>query len=198
MFEEEIALLELRNRPAVIGKYSGKSLILMGAAHCLWKDMEPFWDKGFDLMGVNYAGLLSPFPLDHWCTQHTGYVTSFWDIRSAWRGFDGKTDDYLFHSHVEGPHIDVVWDSHQLTGGTSAWGGAVYATLMGYDPIVLAGIPLDGGGHFYDPPYGPKDQAHEVTQEHLRMVWQWAQDNIFRGKVKSMSGLTRDICGAPE
>lgn len=195
MFKEELLALGIKKPPGVVGKYAGKPLILAGSGHCLWRDMEPFHDKGWDYMAVNYAGLLFPYPLSHWSSQEINPITYWVELRRINKSIHGLTEDFLFHSHSPGPKVDVVWDSHRLTGGTSAWGAAVYATLMGYDPIILVGVPLDNWGNFYDAPYAPKDQTHGVIQEQLRSVWQWGQDNIFKGKVKSMSGLTRDICG---
>jgi hypothetical protein len=197
MFEKELEMLEIKNPPNIVGRYDGKPLVLCGSAHCLWSDMEPFYDKGWDFMTVNEAGLLFPFPISHWSSQHTECITPWVELRKSTRLLDGKTEDFLFHAHIEGPKVDIVWNSHKLTGGTSSWGAAVYAILMGYAPIVLVGVPLDDKGHFYDASYAPKDQSHRITIDHLAKVWQWAQDNIFNGKVQSMSGLTREICGAP-
>jgi hypothetical protein len=195
MFEEELSELAIIDPPAIVGKYVGRPLLVAGSGKCLWEDMEPFIGKGWDYMAVNYAGLMFPLPLNHWSSQHTETATQLRELRQIDFKPVPHTEDYLFHAHIEGPKIDVVWNSHKLTGGTSAFSSTVYATLMGYNPIVLVGIPLDMSGHFYDAPFSHKDYGYISMGDQLKEVWQWGQDRIFKGKVRSMSGLTREICG---
>ena len=74
---------------------------------------------------------------------------------------------------------------------TASFASAI-GLAMGYDKIILAGCSQAGDGHFYDPPW----EEQKKDMECYLMQW---KDNMqmFRDKVKSMSGVTRDILGAP-
>jgi hypothetical protein len=65
--------------------------------------------------------------------------------------------------------------------------------MLGYEEIVLAGIPMDNAGHYFDPPWVATDLADSA----VATVWREARDRVFDGRVKSLSGNTRDWLGAP-
>ena len=112
-------------------------------------------------------------------------------------------------THTLGPvdGFDVDWEIEQddynyerLTGergrlhGSSALFAALAGVAMGYDRIVLAGCPLDTGGHWYFEPEGP---------ETLGPIWlgvdfaAWIDFSLMpeARKVRSMSGYTARILG---
>lgn len=65
---------------------------------------------------------------------------------------------------------------------------------MQYERVIVAGVPLDRSGHFFDPPpdMGGCDEDYAV----FASAWHESVDD-FAGRVKSMSGVTREILGAP-
>ena len=65
---------------------------------------------------------------------------------------------------------------------------------LGYERIIIAGIPLDGNGHFFDPPGAITKQ---FTGTNIKMEWDNARDKYFNGRVKSLSGNSRDWLGEP-
>ena len=79
-----------------------------------------------------------------------------------------------------------MWDID--FGGSSGLFACLVGLGMGYDEIVLAGIPMDDSGHFYDPP----TTEHKYF-ENLLPNWRYARDEWFEGKVRSLSGYTKNL-----
>lgn len=82
------------------------------------------------------------------------------------------------------PCADLEWDSQWNTGG----GSAMYATLfglevLGFERVILCGCPLEAGDYLYN------FEADGIWQHRARV--------IFQGRVRSMSGNTRRLLGAP-
>ncbi|MHC5035111.1 MAG: hypothetical protein ACYTFZ_08750 [Planctomycetota bacterium] len=85
----------------------------------------------------------------------------------------------------------VVWE---FNGQGSSGAGAVLAGLaMGYEDVLLAGMPLDDSGHFYDPPYIRSNFLAEAQERY----WTMLRDSVFEGRVRSMSGRSREYLGGP-
>jgi hypothetical protein len=185
--------------PSRAGKYSGP-LLIMGSGRVAVgppKVYETVWDdfakvrpwKG-EIMVVNDIGMHLHDRVRHWVTLHAEYMPGWMAYR---RGhLYGSGDQPMTHSHKVKPGVDVVWPMGQL-GGTSGLYACFVGLMLGYTEIVLAGVPMTGSGHYFDAPwYGSQfeDRANEI-------VWKWAVANAFEGKVKSLSGLTKQWCGAP-
>jgi len=67
---------------------------------------------------------------------------------------------------------------------------------LGYDDVLLAGIPWDDSGHYYDPPVGHKlfngRKASNFTIE-TQDTYVAEALPFFQGKVRSMSGRSKDL-----
>ena len=97
------------------------------------------------------------------------------------------------------PHaLPVV--GHSLPGlGTSPLSAVLVGLEMGYERILLAGVPLDDSGHYFDPSDIHTNRFHQdyKHQERDLMYWKSAMKE-FKGRVKSLSGNTRTLLGGPE
>jgi hypothetical protein len=110
------------------------------------------------------------------------------------------------------PHIDRIWPELAGVGGTSGWGAARIARLMGYDEVILCGCPLQvtaDGEAYHDA------QVHEAAAQagaNRHRGEPWGNDNAVRQYqrqiesdvqlglaegIRSMSGWTRQVLGAP-
>ena len=65
---------------------------------------------------------------------------------------------------------------------------------LGYNKIILAGVPLDGSGHFFDP---PDKETKQFSGQNIDLEWKWANDKYIKGRVKSLSGRTKEWFGEP-
>lgn len=98
------------------------------------------------------------------------------------------------HSCRVGGKYNWPWPGH----GTSTLNAVYTAVALGYDPIVICGAPLDNSPHFFEPPWGYSNFEREVSIDVKGQLsfWANAKKNLFRGRVYSMSGRTKELLGA--
>lgn len=162
----------------------------MGGGACVWEDFAKVRPWGGEIMAVNDVGQYLHEPLRHWVTLHPEYM-------AGWRYFREKHlysagYDLTCHAQKVNASINTVWGIENI-GGSSGLFGCFLGLMMGYEQIVLAGVPMDSTRHFFDPPwYGGElgDRANEI-------VWTEARDRYFDGRVKSLSGRTAKWLGKP-
>lgn len=183
--------------PSIAGKYSG-GIIVCGDAACVWDDLERFGCKvgngvasrQWDFLTINRLVETFPGRVEH-C-----YSNVAWVLRRHMRA---RRDEYAdefgppLASHSRTVGTDYVWPWHG--GGTSGLGGILTALALGYSEIVLAGMPLDNGPHNGEPPWRVTRFTKEV--EDGDREWHLAMEFAFDGKVRSLSGRTRDWLGGP-
>ena len=99
----------------------------------------------------------------------------------------------LTHTHKPSPDAEIAWDLTwpRIHGGTSSLFAVFVALGLGYEQVILAGCPLDKSSHFYEPPWRRCQEFNETLKH-----WEEAQE-VFKGRVKSVSGRTRDLLGEP-
>lgn len=175
--------------PPKLGRYSGPAL-LIGGGRCVWDDLAQVVGMAGTRACVNdivqhYAGRV-----DHLITLHPEYVPGWLAYRLGHCLGEGHRP--RVHSQKSAPGVDDVWPG-AIVGGTSGLAGAYVLLMLGFDPIVLAGIPMDGTGHYFDPPYRG---TPELVEDHVTITWQQGID-IMAGRVTSLSGNTRKWLGAP-
>lgn len=178
------------NLPCVAGQFSGP-LLIMGGAACVRDDLAKVgadWKGG--RMAVNDIGAHYRGTLDHWATLHPAYLGAWLAYR---HGHNYGSGGHVYtHSREAADGVQFVWPLTQ-DGGTSGLFACFVGLLLGYAPIVLAGMPCDNTPHYFDPlPYEGK-----IAQESPSELWFWARDQVFQGRVTSLSGRTRDWLGAP-
>lgn len=180
--------------PACAGSYSGTAIVL-GTARCAWEDVEAARSQlsylSFDLIAINGMAFFYPGPkLRHAVSMHPKELEYWRSLRKIYEGQDGET--FLTHSYK--PRADVTWNIRSGNGGTSALLAVMVGLALGYGKIILCGVPMDGSGHFYDP---PGIGSVQFTQDWLETEWKKTADVFFKGRVRSMSGRTRDWLGEP-
>jgi len=74
------------------------------------------------------------------------------------------------------------WPGH----GTSGLNAVYTGLALGYEEIILAGVPMSGEGHYFDPDW------KKTNYQNLDRYWVNAK-KMFNGKVKSLSGRTKEI-----
>lgn len=165
-------------------------LLIVGAAPCVWDDVEAFWrlePPGHDVCCLNDAGRFWPCTFKHWASYHPVRL-----VGMAKRCSPDTQDRPLLHGHIETDGLDYVWQTHR-----SEWGGstAMFALRCavrnwGYRRVVLAGVPLENGENIFCP--------ESVTQyESLYLKFWQDRANDYGVKTRSMSGNTKDLFGAP-
>lgn len=183
--------------PSCAGTFSGP-IAVVGSARCVWDDLDKL--NGFDghRMAVKSMGLYLRGGYQHWAGFHGERFQ--WLVPLAGYRIDGDlnarprrwipTRRAMTHAEEPNPEVQQVWKLAGQRSGTSGLFGAKVSVLLGYEPVILCGIPMDGTGRFYDRP-GFVGNAIDGIEEWERCA------PIFAGRVKSMSGRTRDLLGAP-
>ena len=83
-----------------------------------------------------------------------------------------------------------IWNNSGNSGGLAV----LLAILMGYDRIVLAGMPMDGSGRFFD---DPNQVWVDYSRGGVERCWLEYKEFVFRNRVRSMSGNTALWLGKP-
>ena len=142
-------------------------------------------------MAVNDVGCHIHDRVRHWVTLHSEYMAGWKQYRE--KHLYGSGNPAMTHSYKDKPGIDVLWRIGNL-GGTSGLFACFVGLMLGYERIVLAGVPMTNDGHYFDPPW----QRSDFEDKAVAIVWKQAALNIFKGRVTSLSGRTRDWLGEPE
>lgn len=176
--------------PSALGRFHGPLLILGGGA-CVYEDFARVRPWPGEIMAVNDIGQYLHEPLRHWVTLHGEFMP-------GWRYFREKhlySAGYSLTTHSNKPKtgIDVTW-AVQNIGGSSGLFACFIGLMLGYERIVLAGVPMDYSRHFFDPPWYRHDDLGDRASE---IVWREARDRYFAGRVTSLSGRTRAWLGEP-
>lgn len=186
----------------VVGSFSGR-LVVCGSGRCLWDDLKALQAKvdpvSLQYMAVKQSGMYLPFRFQHWSGAHgerfqwmvplrrEGYYFHGFDAEGR-RGVKPQKLGAMIHSEKSWPLVTHVWPSKMT--GTSALFAVRVGLALGYDEIILCGIPLDKTGRFYDAPW---DAGVDLNIVDMR-EWE-AYSHVLQGRVRSMSGRTRELLG---
>lgn len=193
--------------PEIAGRYKGKSLVVCGDAACVWKDLEAFgcrndvnrgkvYKAGWDFLTINKLVETFPGDIEHAYSNEPALLTKFIAARRGEyiREFGGPNHT---HSCNAGARWRWPWGGH----GTSGLGAALVGLGLGYELVMLCGLPLDDGPHNGEPHWRKcrfaSNEAAGSKSGGPNKHWLNARDNGFDGKVKSMSGRTREWLGGP-
>lgn len=194
--------------PKCAGTCKGRSLIICADAACVWDDLERFGCRsdvdrggvaksGWDFMTVNKLVETFPGNIAHLYSNEPWLLNDFIKARRAEyvREFGGLG---ATHSCNKGAQWRWPWSGR----GSSGLGATLVGLGLGYDEIVLCGMPLDNSPHNGEPPWRktqflkrevPSDSP-EQENEHWKEAIRLAP---MKGRVFSMSGRTRAWLGLP-
>lgn len=169
--------------------------LVLGGAACLWEDIAAAEEIGRfrHVVACNDAGAAWSGRLDIWATLHPDLMAG-WAARREARGYP-PAERYAYHRKAWPGEIpaEIVSDYHFLRTDQSPSSGifaAKVAIEQGFERVVLCGIPLTAGAaHFFDA--GVWDAAQTFRNGFRQMA------PHLLGRVRSMSGHTRDVLGAP-
>ncbi len=196
--------------PKIAGEFRGKGgLIVCGDAACVWDDLERFGARqnagqgsvgksGFHVMTVNKLVEVFPGRIHHSYSNQPHLLNKFIEARRGEYRMEFGGPEHT-HSCNEGAKWRWPWGGQ----GTSGLGAVLVGVGLGYDQIVLCGLPLDNGPHNGEPHWrkchfavseaaGPKGIVNGENSH-----WKRARELAFEGKVRSMSGRTAEWLGRP-
>lgn len=187
---------EFMRFPKVAGTYSG-ILIIVGSGRCVWEDLEKAGmakNQDHHIMALNDMIMHYPGPLEHAYSNDHTLIDTWVKARRPTLVRDWGRIKHI-HNCRAGRHHVWPWPGHGSSGLN-----AVYTGLgLGYDRVWLCGIPLDDSGHYFDAPWIKTNFNQEVAdRDNGPRYWENAARRIFKGRVKSFSGRTRELLGEPE
>ncbi len=171
--------------PPLAGQAAGP-LLVCGSGRGLHDDAARV-PAAVPTLAVNLAALCVRRTVLHLASLHADLLRHFLAIRR-------HQQPGHIHTHAVRLDADVesLWDFEGQPPCSGLF-GALVGLAMGYAPVILAGVPEDDGGHFYDPPGSAGDYVTGGNDQ----SWLWHRDNVFAGRVRSFSGRTRDWLGDP-
>lgn len=180
----------------MVGKFSGR-LVIVSGGRCVWDDLASLGLRGGhgpDVMCVNDVVMHYPGMVKHLYSNDRRRISGWLQMRRPEIEREYGPVRYT-HSCREGAKYHWPWPGH----GTSSLGAVYTGLAMGYDEIVLCGVPLDDSGHYFDPPWKESNFTREVGVKGNGQMQYWAEaaKKCFQGRVKAMSGRTRELLGPP-
>lgn len=175
-----------------------KTALVIGCSDSIWEDIKLAQAIGkYDAVYcVKMAGIYWPHKFKSWVSLHPEWMAGYEGERKQ-RGYpDGYETVGPLQGEV-GMHAKHKVDrrvSYRFPGMNASASSGIYAAKVamedGYERIVLAGIPM------------------QAEQNHFIRGKEWKQCDSFltglkhavpflKDKVKSVSGLTRELLGAP-
>ena len=181
-----------RKKPPEAGTFSGP-LLIVGTARGVIQDVESYWGPNgwnnprHDMMAVSQMGCFLP-KMRHWYSAHHERMAVWQAVRTQGPMF-AKMDGVMIHATAQYPGA-VRWGVSGHHAPVSGMIATVIGLELGYAPVILAGIPQDGSGHFY---------PCEDFAMGAGMYWDtWKRLRKYcNGRVRSLSGYTREVFGAP-
>lgn len=195
-----------KHLPAIAGQYEGKSVVVCGDAACVWDDLDRFgcrnigggrgsvWKSGWHFMTVNKLVETFPGDVEHCYSNEPQTLLTFIPARRTEYRREFAAPQ---HTHSISPGAKWTWPfgGH----GTSGLGSVLVCIGLGYQRVVLCGMPLDNSGHNGEPPWRKcafeSSEAAGNVNTGVNSHWKQARDIAFEGRVRSMSGRTKDWLG---
>jgi hypothetical protein len=195
---------------------TGRELIVCGSASCVHEDygrataLFPL----AEVLLVNGACQVIAYA-DHILAGHTDKAEQFqkarkrafpdappWRVHANWR-HPGELPKAKY------PSVTDWWGPEMSSGATSAGKAALIGLAMGFDRIILCGCPMDGSGYAAGELEGikkesacqrigdPKKQKQRTIIRYRERMAELAA-GVFKGRVYSMSGFTKECLGGPQ
>lgn len=172
-----------------------RTALVLGGAGCLWDDIAAAQEIGsYDAVcACNDAGAAWSGPLHIWATLHPELMAG-WSEKRELRGYS-PADIYAYHRPAQPgePRAAIVSPYHYRRTDKSPSSGLFAAKVVveaDFDRIVLCGVPLaPAEAHFFD------GSIWKVGNTFMKGFAQMAP--YLRDNVRSMSGHTREVLGAP-
>jgi len=173
-----------------------RAALILGGAECVWEDIagvERMIGRTWDgmLIAINDVGCLWPRRIDHWVSLHPDKF-KVWIKERAKRGHPSGYETWGRRKRHDTDHEIKSW-----AGGSSGLLAVAVAYELGASRIILAGVPLDTRPHFAESIVHRKGKKWSSAGAHFKS---WRKPEVLgrlEGRVKSMSGRTRDLLGEP-
>ena len=165
---------------------------VLGGAQCVWRDFEAAKalctpDK---IACVNDIGIEYPDKYDYWVSYHNINLQR-WLRQRRERNLPDPNE--IWTGEAKSRTDLKCLRRYKVRGGSSGMLATCIALSQGATHVVLAGVPMDPNmRHFHNDKKGkPWKEAKKYHKYWLEQL------EFFNGRVRSMSGWTRETLGVP-
>lgn len=194
------------NPPADWARYRNSDTVLItGDGGSLSRDVRQFeeWGIGHDLFAVNRSLIFHQRQVQHWCA--VDLEETIWFAHNLSRA-QCPERNVIRHTIGDLPGaVDFRWEmvydweddlQKLVISGNSGYFAVLASIAMGYERIILAGMPLNSTCHWYEDPEkarGPNWAGHVYTQ------WMDFKMQVPEAeRVRSMGGYSAFILGTAD
>lgn len=179
--------------------------LITGDGGCLPDDVREFesWDLPHDLFCVNRSMLYFKRQIQHWAA--VDFEEGMWFAENINKEIEPEHKIVRHTVGIFRKAFDVFWQQdvefdnniqRRVWIGNSGLFAIFVALKMGYEKVVIAGMPLDNNPHWYEP---NSPDSPDGPQWHGLAFANWIDFKRQRPdaaeKVKSMGGYTEFILG---
>lgn len=179
--------------------------LILGGGSCVWQDLAG-WERLYGVhdgpvVAANDVGVHWVRRLDHWVSLHPEkFYGSDPRHPEGWgwvrqRKERGHSMDFTTWAKRGPDMVNRLVRDDPWTGGSSGL-LAIQVGLMHADRAVLCGIPMTPTQHFRESLDHQQHAKWRSANAHWR-GWKRRIDSMM-GVVRSMSGRTREVLGAPD
>lgn len=172
-----------------------RSAVVIGGASCVWTDLEAAKALGdYNLLiAINDAGAEYPGTVDYWISLHPEKMAQ-WARKRAENGYQ-PARQYVAHigntneTRRDGGFRVSFSVPYTWHGSSGLFACEIALKTLEVDRVVLCGVPMTADPHFFDSePWNAVKGFWDA--------WPAALPHI-KDKVRSMSGRTKELLGAP-
>lgn len=167
-----------------------RTALCLGGGDTLHTDIAALRVKYDGVLACNEAGIEWPGELDAWVSLHSDKFGNWKQRRAA----KGHPPAKLHVGHKAGDKVDLVTPEYMpgmpMSGSSGQFVAKVALFDLGFDRVVLCGIPLTQTPHFFG---GEKWRSANG----FRKAWTTLPME-YRNRMRSMSGWTRVLLGSPQ
>lgn len=169
-----------------------KTLLVISSGRCVWDDVEkvtPLIGK-HDTLAINDMIMFWPYDLNYAASWHPDLLVSYIKVRT-YKGVRNRPVTYGPKPFTGVDHAGRFYEGNIETSGMY---GACIGLYLGYDKIILAGVPFDNTCHFYDAPMDHRilkacpyyNRPHKYNYPATK-TWEELRDNADN-KIRAVSG----------
>lgn len=165
-------------------------MIALGGAEGVWNELSEALKlcPNADVGGVNEAARDHEGHLSVWATLHPSKFADWQRQRER----KVLNTDYIACAHKDDPEARLDLVTNEVWSGTSGLYLCQVALLkLGYSQVIVCGMPLEDSPHYFD-------SEQWWAAPNYRRGWKKAVGGELSGKIRSMSGWTRELVGPPD
>ncbi len=168
-----------------------KTAFVLGGADTLREDLSKALDlvKPDTYITTNHAGRDLEGEVPHWVTLHTEKMP-IWMAERKEKGLPDASQLWTSNTKTIPEEHKHLYKHVPTWDGSSGLLAITVAFYLGYERVILCGVPLDKKANHYD------DDNPWMDAPRYRSAWT-KRLHIIKGRVKSFSGWTNLILGVP-